>query len=81
MEYRDMHTLSTTKQILGFLESLSVFIEHVYITDVSSIGFKFCVKVPLWYKLIFGWWIKNKINKELKSRLPLSISFDFNLHT
>jgi hypothetical protein len=75
------HILDTSKQVIDFLESISIFIEHVHITEVHSGGFSFCVKVPIWYKYLFGWWLRMKVKKEFPSRLPIGITFDFKLHT
>lgn len=70
-----------TKQIIDFVESLSIFVEHVHITEVHDGGFSFRVKVPFWYKKLFGWWIKMRIKNKLGPKIPHPIKFEFEIHT
>lgn len=69
--------LYRTKEIVDFVQSLSYFIEWVEITKVENQKFYFEVKVPVLFRLVFGYFLKNKINRELNKRLPIGITFEF----
>lgn len=73
------HRLETTDQIIRFLENLAYHIEKVTITDVEGNRFFFVVTVPMWYKIIFGYFLKKKIRKELSFRMLVGVEFDFEL--
>jgi len=72
--------LDTAKKIIEFVENLSVFIEHVYISEVHAGGFSFNVKVPVWYHKTLGWWLKKRINKKVGERMLLGVTFDFKIY-
>lgn len=72
--------LDTTKKIIEFVENLSVFIEHVYISEVHAGGFSFKVKIPVWYQKLFGWYLKQKIKKRVGDRMLVGITFDFKFY-
>ena len=69
--------LYTTKEILDFVKSLSYFIEWVRIVKIEGAKFYFEVKIPLWYRWTFGYFLRKKIEKELGYRVPIGISFEF----
>ncbi len=75
-----INKLDTTKKIIEFVENLSVFIEHVYISEVHEGGFTFKVKIPSWYQFMFGWWLKRKIYKQVNKRMLLGVAFDFKFY-
>lgn len=70
--------LYTTKEIINFVKSLSYFIEWVRVIKVEDKKFYFEVKIPLWYRWTLGYFLKKKIYKELRERIPASINFEFN---
>lgn len=72
--------LDTSKKIIEFVESLSVFIEHVYILEVHNGGFTFMVKIPIWFQKTFGWWLRRKIKKRVGERMLLGVTFDFEFY-
>lgn len=82
MNRNKIHVLGTSKQIIDFVEDLSVFVEHVHIIEIHPESFSFTlgVKVPMWYRYLLGWWLKMKIKSEVTPRLPVAVTFDFKLH-
>lgn len=75
------HVLDTTKKIIDFVESQSIFIEHVYISEVHSGGFSFRIKVPIWYKYFFKWWLVYIIKKRMEPRMIVGVTFDYEFYT
>lgn len=72
-----MHIITTTKELIEYISSLSYYVERVIITSVSERKFNFIVQVPLWYKFTLGIFLKNKIKKQLAPRMPIGVRFDF----
>lgn len=71
------NVLSTTKDLLDFIRKQSYFIEDVRIEKVEPLKFTFSVQLPMWYKFLFGYFLKRTIQKELSNRIPIGVLFDF----
>ena len=77
MPYR----LETSSQIIRFIENLDHYIEYVKIDEVSRHEFHFMVKVPLWYKIVFGYFLRKKIQIEVSKRMLIGVGFKFDLYS
>lgn len=73
--------LDTTEKIVRFVENLAYHIESVTITDIEGNRFFFVVVVPMWYKIIFGYFLKKKIRKELAARMFVEFEFELESKT
>lgn len=76
-----MILLDNTDKIIRYLEGLSHFIEEVHITKVEGWKFHFKVKLPLWFKFAFGWFVEREIKRLLTPRLPVGVNFEFKLYS
>lgn len=74
-------TLSTARSIIKYIEGLSHFIVRVSIKDVKPGEFYFSVEVPYWYKWTLGRILRRVIEKKLKERLILGVSFKFDIYS
>lgn len=72
--------LDTSKKIIEFVENLSVFIEHVYISEVHTGGFSFMVKIPVWFQKTLGWWLRRRIKNKVGDKMLLGVTFDFEFY-
>jgi hypothetical protein len=73
--------LETSAQIIRFVEHLSHFIDEVKITEVYSGGFSFKVKVPMWIRPIYGWRLRQIIQREMDKHMLLGVDFKFKLYS
>jgi hypothetical protein len=73
--------LSTSKEIINYISSLSDFIYKVKITSVEHGEFHFSIEVPFWYKFIFGKIFRKRIQKELEERLYIGVKFKFIIYS
>jgi hypothetical protein len=78
---KDDHLLDTTAKIIKFIDGLSYFIDVVKITEVYPGGFSFKVRVPFWYKILFGWHLRRTIQREMKSRMIIGVDFKFVIYS
>ncbi len=66
----------TAKDLIDYIDSLSYFVDGVYIKDVKPGYFTFDVDVPFWYRIFFGKKLKKEIEKKVKDRLVIGVVFE-----
>ena len=66
----------TAKDLIDYIDSLSYFVDGVYIKDVKPGYFTFDVDVPFCYIIFFGKKLKKEIEKKVKDRLVIGVVFE-----
>lgn len=77
--YNLPEAISTADQLIRYIENFSYYIENVKIEKVEKRKIYFSVYVPVWYRILFGFFLRKRIQEQLTPRMIIGVEFEFKL--